>query len=178
MLAALTVCSALEGCSQGGDGLCTGMQAIGRILRDQCACMKYQLCAFLCVACCLALPSCSAGSSALLFASSSQSCESGPFSWGHTVVFLISYGPQWFCHLSSKVFEVVQSNTCIWTQWREKKGIGLWVRTKLGQVEGSRVDDFPGRRMCQCCFALQPLPWMILVQDRFHPSEEEGRDRS
>lgn len=27
-----------------------------------------------------------------------------------------------------------------------KKGISLWVRTELGQVEGSEVDDFPGRK--------------------------------
>jgi len=79
MLAALTVCSALERCSQGCDELCTGIWAIGRILRDQYACMKYWLCAFLYVLYCLALPRYSASSSTLLFASSSQRCESGPF---------------------------------------------------------------------------------------------------
>lgn len=122
-------------CSQDSDGLCTGMQAIDRILRDQYTCMKYWLGAFLCVPYCLALSSCSAGSSTLLFASSSQSSESGPFSWGHTVVFFISYGPQWFCPLSHTVFEVVQSNTCIWNQWRKKgdKSVG---KNRVGLGKG------------------------------------------
>lgn len=135
MLAALTVCSALEGCSQGSDGLSRETQAIGRILRDQYACMKYWLCAFVCLLYCLALPSCSAGSSTVLFSSSSQSCESGPFRWGCTVFSLIFCGPEWFCPLSSKVFEVVQSKTCIGNQWR-KKGDRSVGKNRVGLGRG------------------------------------------
>lgn len=91
-----------------------------------------------CLSLCHAVWPCRAvhgSSTALLFASSSPSCEGGPFSWGHTVVFLVSCVPSGFCPLFSEVFEVVQSNACKWDQWR-KKGDGSVGRNRAGSGGG------------------------------------------
>lgn len=107
--AVLTACSGLNSCSQSSGGLCTlytGSQqnSWGPVYLHKI--LVVCLCVFpLMVSC-----------PALFSLSPSQSCESGPFSWGQAVVFLISYGQQWFCPLSSEV--IVQINTCKWNQWR------------------------------------------------------------
>lgn len=44
-----------------------------------------------------------------------------------------------------------------------KKEIGLWLQTEMGRGWGCQADDFPRRRMYQCCFVLQCFPWMLLV---------------
>lgn len=106
--AALTVCSGLNSCSRAH--VCRQSAELLGTRTRACNIGRVPLCTV------LSLPCCCAGTSALLSASPSQSCESGPFNWGQAVVSLISCGPQWFSPLSSEVF--VQINTCKWNQWR------------------------------------------------------------
>lgn len=158
--AALTARSGLNSCSQSRAGLCTWTQAVSRTLGDQYTCMNsVPLCLCLdAVLLCFLLHLLRAVRVVLsagdrLWSSSFPTANSG-----------FALGP---VRCLCRIIYAKGING-------GKKEIGLWVQTEMGQGWGPQVDDFPGRRMYQCCFALQYFLWMLLVYDRFHPAEEEG----
>lgn len=161
--AVLTARSGLNSCSQSRAGLCTCTQAVSRTLGDQYTCMK-------CVPLCLCLD-------AVLLCFLLHLLRA--------VGVVLSAGDR----LGSSSFHTANSGfalcpvRCLCRIIHAngisggKKEIGLWLHTEMGQGWRPQVEDFPGRRMYQCCFALQYFFGCFLFMTDSILLRKRGRDR-